>query len=201
MLMKEARKITGGLSKPGKLPGPAYNLPAWVCQTGQKLAKIEGTPCYGCYALNRGRYRFSNVKAALQRRLDALESPLWVDAMVTLIKKHKYFRWHDSGDIQSDKHLKNIFEVCKQTPETLHWLPTQERQYLPADPEAVPGNLIIRLSGSRVDGPAPKAWPWTSSVTTKDENRTCPAPEQGNQCGSCRACWDKSTVNVTYGKH
>ncbi len=45
MLMKEARKITGGLSKPGKMPGPAYNLPAWVCQTGQKLAKIEGTPC------------------------------------------------------------------------------------------------------------------------------------------------------------
>jgi hypothetical protein len=27
MLIKEAKKITGGLSKPSKMPGPAYNLP------------------------------------------------------------------------------------------------------------------------------------------------------------------------------
>ena len=34
MLKKEARKITGGLSKPSKMPGPAHNLPAWNCITG-----------------------------------------------------------------------------------------------------------------------------------------------------------------------
>ena len=199
MLKKEAKKITGGLSKPSKMPGPAYNLPAWACKTGAKLRKVKGSPCYGCYAF-KGRYNFSNVQLALKRRLEALESPLWVDAMVTLIKGQEFFRWHDSGDIQSEQHLKNIFEVCKLTPETKHWLPTQERQYLP-DLEAVPDNLIIRLSGSKVDGPAPKAWPWTSSVVTSSKTRTCPAPEQGNECGSCRACWDKSTPNVAYGKH
>ena len=37
MLKKEARQITGGLSKPSKMPGPAHNLPAWNCITGQKL--------------------------------------------------------------------------------------------------------------------------------------------------------------------
>ena len=199
MLKKEARKITGGLSKPSKMPGPAYNLPAWACKTGAKLRKVKGSPCYGCYAF-KGRYNFSNVQLALKRRLEALESPLWVDAMVTLIKGQEFFRWHDSGDIQSEQHLKNIFEVCKLTPETKHWLPTQEREYL-KDPEAVPANLIIRLSGSKIDGPSPKAWPWTSSVVTSPEARTCPAPEQGNECGSCRACWDKSTPNVAYGKH
>ena len=199
MLKKEAKKITGGLSKPSKMPGPAYNLPAWACKTGAKLRKVPGSPCYGCYAF-KGRYNFSNVQQALQRRLEALESPLWVEAMVTLIKGQEFFRWHDSGDIQSEQHLKNIFEVCKLTPETKHWLPTQEREYL-KDPEAVPANLIIRLSGSKIDGPSPKAWPWTSSVVTSSEARTCPAPEQGNQCGSCRACWDKSTRNVAYGKH
>ena len=199
MLKKEARKITGGLSKPSKMPGPAYNLPAWACKTGAKLRKVKGSPCYGCYAF-KGRYNFSNVQQALQRRLEALESPLWVEAMVTLIKGQEFFRWHDSGDIQSEQHLKNIFEVCKLTPDTKHWLPTQEREYL-KDPEAVPANLIIRLSGSKIDGPAPKAWPWTSSVVTSSEARTCPAPEQGNECGSCRACWDKSTPNVAYGKH
>ena len=199
MLKKEAKKITGGLSKPSKMPGPAYNLPAWACKTGAKLRKVPGSPCYGCYAF-KGRYNFSNVQQALQRRLEALESPLWVEAMVTLIKGQEFFRWHDSGDIQSEQHLKNIFEVCKLTPETKHWLPTQEREYL-KDPEAVPANLIIRLSGSKIDGPSPKAWPWTSSVVTSSEARTCPAPEQGNECGSCRACWDKSTPNVAYGKH
>ena len=199
MLKREAKKITGGLSKPSKMPGPAYNLPAWACKTGAKLRKVKGSPCYGCYAF-KGRYNFSNVQQALQRRLEALESPLWVEAMVTLIKGQEFFRWHDSGDIQSEQHLKNIFEVCKLTPDTKHWLPTQEREYL-KDPEAVPANLIIRLSGSKIDGPAPKAWPWTSSVVTSSEARTCPAPEQGNECGSCRACWDKSTPNVAYGKH
>lgn len=199
MLKREAKKITGGLSKPSKMPGPAYNLPAWACKTGAKLRKVPGSPCYGCYAF-KGRYNFSNVQQALRRRLEALESPLWVEAMVTLIKGQEFFRWHDSGDIQSEQHLKNIFEVCKLTPETKHWLPTQEREYL-KDPEAVPANLIIRLSGSKIDGPSPKAWPWTSSVVTSPEARTCPAPEQGNECGSCRACWDKNTGNVAYGKH
>ena len=98
MLKKDLEKIVGGLSKPSKMPGPAYNLPASKCITGSKLVKIKGSVCEGCYAL-KGRYRFPNVQAALERRLKAIESPLWVDAMIQLIKPHKEFRWHDSGDI------------------------------------------------------------------------------------------------------
>ena len=199
MLKKEAIEITGGLSKPSKMPGPAFNLPAWNCITGGKLRKIPGTPCHGCYAL-KGRYRFPNVKAALNKRLEKLHSPRWVEAMVTLIDGQPWFRWHDSGDIQSAKHLTNIFEVCKRTPKTKHWLPTQERKYLQfLDPAIVPPNLIIRLSGSKIDGPAPKSWPWTSSVVTT--GRTCPAPNQDNECKSCRNCWDKKISNISYGKH
>ena len=37
MLKKEAKEITGGLSAPSKMPGPAYNLPAQGCITGAKL--------------------------------------------------------------------------------------------------------------------------------------------------------------------
>ena len=43
MLKKEAREITGGLSKPSKMPGPAHNLPAQACKTGAKLVKIPGS--------------------------------------------------------------------------------------------------------------------------------------------------------------
>jgi hypothetical protein len=54
---KQAREITGGLSKPSKMPGPAFNLPASRCITGAKLVKVPGSVCHGCYAL-KGRYRF-----------------------------------------------------------------------------------------------------------------------------------------------
>jgi len=73
MNKKEAIKITGGLSKPSKMPGPAFNLPAQACITGSKLVKIPGSVCSGCYAL-KGRYRFPNVKEALTRRLEGLTS-------------------------------------------------------------------------------------------------------------------------------
>ena len=200
MLKKEANIIVGGLSKAGKMPCPSINLPASACVTGQILAKVPGTTCHGCYAL-KGRYRFPNVKIAMDRRLEALSDSRWVRAMVVLMKNRKYFRWHDSGDLQSAQHLKNILEVCKQTPDTKHWLPTREAkllQYL--DPEVIPKNLLIRLSATKVNGAAPSSWPWTSTVTD-GKDKTCPAPDQGGKCKSCRQCWDRSVVNVSYAKH
>ena len=200
MLKKEARIITGGLSKPSKMPGPAHNLPAVACKTGAKLVKIPGSVCAGCYAL-KGRYRFTNVQQALTRRLAALEDPRWVDAMTVLIQGEKWFRWHDSGAIQSMKHLENIFEVCKRTSKTRPWMPTREAQFLKdIDPDKVPTNLIIRMSSHMINQGPVKQWPWTSTVTS-GEGRTCPAPEQNNECGSCRACWDRGVDNVCYGKH
>jgi hypothetical protein len=199
MLKKQAHKITGGLSKPSKMPGPAFNLPASRCITGAKLVKIPGSVCHGCYAL-KGRYRFSNVQKALERRRQALSSPQWIEAMTVLVSGHEFFRWHDSGDLQSVQHLKNIFEVCKRTPSTKHWLPTREAQILKqVQPEDVPENLIIRFSSHMIDQGPVTAWPWTSTVVTKD--KTCPAAEQGNACGSCRACWNKEVKNIAYGKH
>jgi hypothetical protein len=202
MLIKEATEITGGLSKPNKMPGPSINLPAVACITGAKLVDVEGSTCSGCYAL-KGRYRFPNVKDAMQRRLDRLHDPRWIDAMVTLIKKHRWFRWHDSGDLQSVQHLKNIFEVCKLTPDTRHWLPTREARFLNLmDPNVVPKNLKIVLSDHMNDQATPPSWwPYTSGVTTKHGTVTCPASTQGNKCRSCRKCWDRNTKRVIYGKH
>ena len=137
----------------------------------------------------------------MNRRLEALKDQRWVRAMVVLMKDRKYFRWHDSGDIQSAWHLKRILEVCKQTPDTKHWLPTRESRLLALmDPEVIPKNLIIRLSATKVNGAAPSSWPWTSTVTD-GKGKTCPAPDQGGKCQSCRQCWDRSVINVQYAKH
>ena len=198
MLKKEARQITGGLSAPSKMPGPAYNLPAQACITGAKLVKIPGSVCAGCYAL-KGRYNFRNVRLALARRLESLKHPQWVLAMTVLIKGEEVFRWHDSGDLQSSWHLKRIFEVCEATPETSHWLPTREAKFLPLNTDSIPKNLIIRVSSHRINQAPVKSWPWTSTVSTGDF--TCPASKQGNECKSCRNCWDRKVANVSYPKH
>ena len=138
----------------------------------------------------------------MNRRLEALKDSRWVRAMVTLMKGRKHFRWHDSGDIQSAWHLKQILEVCKQTPDTKHWLPTREAGLLALmDPEVIPKNLIIRLSATKVDGAAGKSWPWTSTVTTNHEQKTCAAPDQKGKCLDCRACWNRDIKNITYAKH
>ena len=202
MNKKEARLITGGLSAPSKMPGPAFNLPAQACITGAKLVKIPGSVCSGCYAL-KGRYRFRNVKEALARRLEGLSHPEWIPAMVVLIDNTPWFRWHDSGDLQSVQHLKNIFEVCNRTPETRHWLPTREARFLSLmDPAVVPKNLKIVLSDHMNDQVRPPSWwPYTSGVTTDHGLVTCPASKQGNKCLDCRKCWDRGTKRVIYGKH
>jgi len=182
MLKKEANKITGGLSAPGKMPEGSYNLPASACQTGAKLREIPDTPCYKCYAF-KGRYNFPNVKAALARRLASLDHPQWVEAMTVLVKGKKHFRWHDSGDVQSVNHMIKIFEVCLKTPKTMHWLPTQERKYLPLG--SYPDNLTIRLSNAKNNTAPGQAWTHWSTVV--DQGGDCPASSQGNKCGTCRA--------------
>ena len=182
------------------MPGLSYSLPAWECKTGWKLAQIEGTPCFFCYAKKGNYTRYPAIKAAQYRRLEAINHPQWVEAMAARIKNLKWFRWHDAGDVQSPEHMAKILEVCRLTPDTKHWLPTQERPFLPA-PEDVPDNLVIRLSRSKIDGPSSKAWSHESGVTTETGARTCPAPDQKGKCLDCRKCWDKDVQTVVYGKH
>ena len=197
MYKYEAERITGGLSAPGKMPEGSYNLPATACQTGAKLRLIPDTPCYKCYAFKGNYVRYPAVQKALQRRLKSLNHPQWVEAMTVLVKGQKHFRWHDSGDIQSVDHLKKIFEVCKRTPDTKHWLPTQERKYLPLG--SYPNNLVIRLSNAKNNSTPGQAWShWATVVVTGGD---WPASKQGNQCGTCRRCWSRDVKHVTYPKH
>ena len=204
MNLKEAKEITGGLSQPNKMPGYAYNIPAWHCITGSKLVDIENSVCAGCYAL-KNRYIMPIQAAAMERRFKSLTHPQWGDAMVVLVthysKKVPFFRWHDSGDLQGVDHLMNIFEVCIRTPQIQHWMPTREVKILKGiQPESVPKNLIIRVSSHMINQGPVKSWPWTSTVIDKGYH-TCPAAAQGNECRDCRQCWNRDYSNVSYGKH
>lgn len=198
-----AWEIVGGLSRPSKMPGYAYGLPAKECKTGAKLVGIPGSVCAGCYAL-KGNYRFGNVQNAQYRRLEALKHPRWTEAMIHLLHAldTRWFRWHDSGDIQSPSHLEKIVAVAQACPHIQFWLPTREKIFVYTHLKkhgAFPGNLVVRLSGTMVDGPAPAGFPNTSTVVTS--GASCPAPSQGGECGTCRACWNPEVKNVSYRKH
>ena len=187
------------------MPGFAYGLPAWECKTGAKLVKVPGSVCAGCYAMKGNYTRFPEIKRAQYKRLAAIRHPLWVKAMTAKINseavsKHKYFRWHDAGDVQDLRHLAKIFEICRRTPDIKHWMPTREawtKKYI----DRAPSNLVIRFSGTMIDQPPVKSWRWTSTVSTAAGSRTCPAPDQGGQCKDCRNCWNKEIKNIQYGKH
>ena len=82
MKVKEAKQITGSLTRTSKMPGLSYSLPAWECKTGSKLRKIKGSVCASCYALKGNYTRYKAIKAAQYQRLEALKRPGWVTAMV-----------------------------------------------------------------------------------------------------------------------
>ena len=199
MNTKEAWALVGGLRKPSKMPGWSIGIPAKECKTGKKLRQIKNSVCEGCYAL-KGCYVFKVVQEAQYKRLEAISHPDWVMAMATLInsKKPDVFRWHDSGDVQDVQHLEKIFEVCRLTPSKRHWMPTREA-WIKDHMHKAPANLVVRFSSPLVDQGPVKSWANTSTVSTK--SRTCPAPDNNNECGSCRACWDPLVKNIEYGKH
>lgn len=119
-----------------------------------------------------------------------------------------FHRWHDSGDLQSLEHFEKIVEVARRTPQIKHWLPTQELGIVRQFKGELPDNLVVRVSNVKFDQHNARAWPHGSSVSKipllkppPGAAHVCPAPQQNNFCGECRACWDKSVARVVYAAH
>lgn len=163
LTLAEAKTIvlgspTKNLGAPGKMPEYTLGLSAMDCRRGGELANTPGSVCEGCYA-RKNFYIMPHVQAAHWDRTIGLGHPQWVDAMVILVSRYSdpkdpVFRWHDSGDILSVDHLRNVVRVAELTPEVRHWLPTHEhemvREFLKSG-GTVPSNLCIRLSADMVD--------------------------------------------------
>lgn len=211
MRIADLEKAVGGLSSVSKMPGFSYGIPAWKCKIGALLRKVENSVCHKCYAL-KGMYVFPNVKAAQMRRFRAIESDDWIANMVSLIRaKYKnktgddrVFRWHDSGDIQSVKHLRKIVRIAKALPDIRFWLPTRERdmvrEFLLTD-KKFPSNMVVRISAPMVGQWSPVLPGTVNSMVGAGTGYACPARKQGNNCGDCRSCWDFKVKIVDYPLH
>ena len=210
--IKEAELAVGRLSSPSKMPSYAWSISARRCNTGSKLAKVKGSVCYNCYAL-KGRYMFNNTQGALERRYDAWNSNRnrWTDAMIYIMhnKRHivdnQVFRWFDSGDIQGSDMLDDINTVAWASPLIRFWLPTKEYKLVKNYDKEIAPNLVIRVSAPTVDKEF-SGYTHISTVYNKDnidtaEGHICPSSNQGNQCGSCRACWSDKVSEVSYIAH
>ena len=212
MLVKEAKAFGNISTGNTKMPGTTFAIDAFACKTGAKLAKIEGSVCSKCYALRIQKMRPSvdkGYKANLSKWETTTDKTKWEEAMAFQIVRFNvdgYHRWFDAGDLQSLEMLKSIVQVALATPEIKHWLPTREvgivnlyyKQY-----KSFPSNLVVRVSSPMVDG-EPLPYDNTSTVHSKgstEVGHACPARHQGNQCGSCRACWNPAVSNVSYPKH
>ena len=207
---KAALAAVGSLSDTSKMPGKSWGINADMCATGGKLAKVPGSICSTCYA-QKGFYTlFPTVKRSQDARLEffAADSGAWVGAMSKLVGAESFFRWFDSGDLQSVAMLDAIVQVARATPGTRHWLATRERAMVKAWLQAGgewPSNMVCRISATYFDEvPANKLTPWSSMAHKSapcGEAYNCPAPSQGGSCGDCRACWSQSVPLVTYHAH
>lgn len=210
MTLKEAKAITGhpsGLGRPSKMPGFSTSLSAYDCNVGSKLAMKEGSVCSKCYAFN-GNYQWPGVKQAHQNRLQALQHPKWVEAMTLLIGHYTnpddaYFRIHDSGDLQSVKHLMMWVQVARNLPNVSFWMPSKETRVvkgvMTVMRERWPENLVVRLSAPMIGQEPPKAMDgFPTSTVQAGMGFECEAPTRGNKCGPCRACWSNKVENIDY---
>lgn len=220
-VLENSKSTVGGLSSPSKMPWFSYSIPARFCKTGSKLAELENTVCSDCYAC-KGRYLFENVQSAMNRRYDTLNDlEKWTADFIELLnnlansekdKTKLYFRWHDSGDIQSVDHLAAIVKIAWACPSIRFWIPTREyaivSEYLETIGNLIPPNLVIRLSTHMIDsqnppkiGGLPTSTVHTKQSKTFDNSFLCEAYTREGKCADCRACWNPTVSNVSYPKH
>ena len=147
---------TDYLTNTSKMTYASFGFSAKHCKAGSHLQKIKNSVCSLCYGL-KGMYKFPDYMKKSERTIKSLEKKYWKEAMVFIIntKGIKYFRWFDNGDLQSDKMLRDIMWIARQTPHVKHWLPTKEPRMVKRviyNGSKKPSNLDIRLSVIGIDG-------------------------------------------------
>lgn len=197
------------LSKAGKMPCRSWSLQALDTCPASKDDKGELVPaCKGCYATT-GNYRYSNVKAPREHNKQDWKRSNWVADMVEELDNDRYFRWFDSGDIYSVKLAEKIYQVCKATPWTRHWIPTRMYKFKKfkkiLDKLNKLPNVVVRYSSDGINGEVVKGAKYSSTIIPlsfiKSVKVVCKAFENSGKCGKCRICWDKSVPVVAYVGH
>lgn len=195
----------------GKKVG-SWSLPAGDSCPGAKGAEV----CEGCYA-KKGMYRFPVVKGVREYNREDYKKNDWVDRMITEVSKYDYFRWFDSGDMETPELAAKIRSVVAKTKGTTHWLPTRSDKIPKIKHEIeglIPGhtdlsfftNVSLRLSADNVGLDKQERTGVNSYVinnTVEDLFKAkqrgifvCPVGTNPNQksCDTCTMCYTDAEV-------
>lgn len=199
------------LSQTSKMPCKSWGIPTSACKTGSKLKDAGLTPCSVCYA-KLGKITMKKPQENLEENLKSyLESPEeWEKEMIDRLQKETpaFFRWFESGDIQSEKMLEKIIKITKRCKFTRFWLPTIEFEIVKKviEKSRIPKNLTIRISSPKIDeirianleGTQKSLVWWREKPESAKE---CEAYKNDGECGKCRSCWDKRIETIAYPLH
>jgi len=197
------------ISKVGKLNSRSWSLEALETCPASKGSDGELVPaCKGCYAVG-GNYRFKNVKEARSHNKKDWKRSEWVADMIEELDSDRYFRWFDSGDMYSLALAERMYEICKATPWTKHWIPTRMHKFKKfrdvIDRLNALDNVVVRLSSDGINGEIIEEAKYSSTIIPFIDSVTvatiCNAPLQDGKCKKCRLCWDKSTKVIAYAGH
>jgi len=197
------------ISKVGKLNSRSWSLEALETCPASKGSDGELVPaCKGCYAVG-GNYRFKNVKEARSHNKKDWKRSEWVADMIEELDSDRYFRWFDSGDMYSLALAERMYEICKATPWTKHWIPTRMHKFKKfrdvIDRLNALDNVVVRLSSDGINGEIIEDSQYSSTIIPFIDSVTvatiCNAPLQDGKCKKCRLCWDKSTKVIAYAGH
>ena len=154
---------------------------------------------------------------------ESMRSPdrarVWCATMIRAIRRtdSEYFRVHDSGDMFSPAYAYWWWRVCQDLPRIKFWVPTRAWQQ-PSGPLPIVDELMLQLrklanlpnvtvrpSALNFGDHAPSVSGLHAGSTADchDVLRVwqCPAHGQGNQCGTCRTCWDSKDLPIGYRRH
>jgi Gene product 88 len=128
----------------------------------------------------------------------------------------RYFRVHDAGDLFSPAYTWAWVRIVQALPDIKFWFPTRSWRPLkmakisPATRMAwelalmalaAEPNVTVRPSALFFNAPAPRIPGLAAGSTASDADYSCPASQQNNECGDCRACWDAPDMAISYRAH
>ena len=197
------------LSKASKMPAKSWSLQARKTCPGSidPNTKQPVAVCAGCYAAE-GFYMMPDAIAVREHNREDWKRVEWVDDMVHELRRQKFFRWFDSGDVYHPALAFKILLVMQKTPHVQHWLPTKSykipRIRAILERMKLLSNVAVRFSSDSMTGEfdadhGSTVIPFADSATSA--SKVCDAYERSGKCGDCRACWSKEVAVVAYPAH
>jgi len=216
------------ISKPSKMKIKGAKVGCWSLEArvscpgsvddNGKIVEV----CKSCYA-TKGMYRFPNTKAVRQHNKADYMRDGWVEDMVKEVNKYDYFRWFDSGDIETPELAQKIYRVIASTPHCKHWVPTRSDKVADIDKyltrittsDSEPShyhhesiaylkNVSLRPSADNIglnnnERPGVKSFvirPEEIFEAKKQGIHVCPVGINPNQksCDTCTACYTNQAV-------